>query len=193
MKPADIFKVQRGSVIEGLSGADGKVEVWEVDSRLLRADSKKFGIGFRSTDGKLWYVRETSDAELVRGQRFRTMRAWEDVEDPDGRLCKGMLAKWRFTQADEPDMEILALCAPMGLYLRPHILGKETWEIGSRGVPCKADEPGAKYQPNKLMVRFRYLDTGNETTGRAVDIVEWSRDELLQLGTRDNQDSDQGV
>lgn len=33
---------------------------------------------------------------------------WEDVEDPEGRLKKGMLVKWKHSSGTAPEMEILS-------------------------------------------------------------------------------------
>ena len=41
---------------------------------------------------------------------------WQDVEDPQGRLRKGQVIRWGHADPGACDMEVIALCAPMGLY-----------------------------------------------------------------------------
>ena len=101
------------------------------------------------------------------------MSDWEDVEDPEGRLRKGMRVKWKHSTNPEGDMKILALCAPSGLYSRPVVPGEDWEKYAVKGrLACEKDHPEATYDPGRLMVRFRYLDGSGETTGHAKDIEE---------------------
>lgn len=98
--------------------------------------------------------------------------SWDDVEDPEGRLRKGMLVRWRHGPGG-PFMRCLYLCAPGGLYHRPVVPGEEWEKYAVKGMMrCDADEPGAVYDPEGLMVYFRYLPDGGETTGCAIHIEE---------------------
>ena len=67
MKYSDIFKIRPGSWIRGLIGTLGPedVLVMEVGELTLRADCKKFSVSFRDDKNRLWYVSETSKAELL--------------------------------------------------------------------------------------------------------------------------------
>ena len=101
------------------------------------------------------------------------------VTDPEGRLKRGQRIRWAHDQRGdgEGDMEIMSLCAPTGLYRRPLRDGDEEWRVehaalcGGGMTPCGETEPGAVYQPERLMVSFRYLYSDSATTGQAIHMV----------------------
>lgn len=97
---------------------------------------------------------------------------WEDLEDPEGRLSKGMLVRWKHGPGG-PFMRVIALCAPSGLYRRPLVAGEEyeRYAVGGLMV-CSKDHPEAKYEPTALRVLFRYLPDGDTTTGEGLHIEE---------------------
>lgn len=70
MQYLDIFKISRGTRIKGLATnqKNDYVEVNRVESRVLRADCQKFGISFRDTNGLLWYISESSPAEIIENE-----------------------------------------------------------------------------------------------------------------------------
>ena len=100
------------------------------------------------------------------------MNGWEDITDPEGRLCKGMLVRWKHSPGG-PFMRVLALCAPSGLYRRPVVPGEKYEDMAVEGrMVCDKDHPEAIYDPWSLMIKFRYLPDGGTTTGRAPDIEQ---------------------
>ena len=114
--------------------------------------------------------------EWWRLELARTKSAWEGIADPEGRLRRGQRIRWHHSSPGEGDMEVMYLCAPTGLYSRPIRDGDEDWRVehaALRGglTPCEKDEPGAVYQPERLMVCFRYIYSDSATTGQAIHMV----------------------
>ena len=110
--------------------------------------------------------------------QYRLKAESENLEDPEGRLKKGQRIRWAHDQRGDGigDMEIIYLCCPTGLYRRPIRDGDEDWRIEhatmmGKGTPCDKDEEGAVYQPDNLMVFFRYLYSDSCTTGHAKDMI----------------------
>ena len=117
--------------------------------------------------------------EWWRQELARPLSAWEGLTDPEGRLKRGQRVRWAHDQRGdkEGDMEVMYLCAPTGLYSRPVREGDEEWRVehaalcGGGMTPCGETEPGAVYQPERLMVCFRYLYSDSATTGQAIHMV----------------------
>lgn len=131
--------------------------------------------------------------EWWRQEMERPKYEWEDIEDPEGRLKKGQRIRWEQSSAGPGDMEVIRLCAPGGLYSRPlrdddmstvAVMVREsndlvrtfsTFEEGDHRIcttiPCGNDHPEAVYQPENLMVFFRYIATDEATTGNAIHMV----------------------
>jgi len=116
--------------------------------------------------------------EWWRLELARPLSAWEGIADPEGRIKRGQRIRWAHFQGGdgEGDMEVMYLCAPTGLYSRPVRDGDEDWRVehaALRGglTPCEKGEPGAVYQPERLMVFFRYLYNDSATTGQAIHMV----------------------
>jgi hypothetical protein len=116
--------------------------------------------------------------EWWRQELARPLSAWEGVADPEGRLKRGQRIRWSHIDWDdgEGDMEVMYLCAPTGLYSRPIRDGDEDWRVEHavlRGglTICEKDEPGAVYQPERLMVSFRYIYSDTATTGKAIHLI----------------------
>ena len=117
--------------------------------------------------------------EWWRQELARPLSAWEGLTDPEGRLKRGQRVRWVHDQRGdgEGDMEVMYLCAPTGLYSRPVREGDEEWRVehaalcGDGLTPCGETEPGAVYQPERLMVCFRYLHSDSATTGQAIHMV----------------------
>ena len=113
--------------------------------------------------------------EWWRQELARPKSEWEGIADPEGRLRRGQRIRWAHDQRcdGEGDMEVMSLCAPTGLYRRPLRDGDEEWRVEHAALcggftPCGKDEPGAVYQPERLMVSFRYLHSDSATTGQAI-------------------------
>lgn len=111
-------------------------------------------------------------------QCFRLQAESETLEDPEGRIKKGQRIRWAHDQRGDGlgDMEVIYLCGPSGLYRRPIRDGDEDWRIEHAamcggGTPCAKEDEGAVYQPDNLMVFFRYLYSDSCTTGRAKDMI----------------------
>jgi hypothetical protein len=114
--------------------------------------------------------------EWWRQELARPKSAWEGIADPDGRLRRGQRIRWHHSSPGEGDMEVMYLCAPTGLYGRPIRDGDADWRVehaALRGglTSCEETEPGAVYQPERLMVCFRYLYSDSATTGQAIHMV----------------------
>ncbi len=111
--------------------------------------------------------------------RQELARPTSSVSDPEGRLKPGQRIRWAHDQRGDGkgDMEVIYLCAPTGLYRRPLREGDEEWRVenaalfGNGMTPCSEGEPGAVYEPERLMVYFRYLYNDSATTGKAVHMV----------------------
>jgi hypothetical protein len=96
---------------------------------------------------------------------------WEDVEDPEGRIRKGMIVRWKGADVGTPaynaHLEVLRLSAPTGLYRRPihpddsDALHEMAILAGTEHVPCAADHPEAIYCPKRLGLFGRYLASGD--------------------------------
>jgi len=132
--------------------------------------------------------------EWWRLEMERPKAEWEDVEDPEGRLKKGQRIRWVNSSAEDEGMEIIRLCAPTGLYSRPlkeyddspeaKFLRKVNKRSGefykkhgeyipdlSYELSCDKDHPEATYEPERLMVFFRYIHSDTATTGQAINMV----------------------
>ena len=116
--------------------------------------------------------------EWWRQELARPKSEWEGITDPEGRLRRGQRIRWAHDQRGdgEGDMEVMSLCAPTGLYSRPIRDGDEEGRVKyaaeSGGLTtCEKDEPGAVYQPERLMVCFRYIYSDSATTGQAIHMV----------------------
>lgn len=132
--------------------------------------------------------------EWWRLEMERPKAEWEDVEDPEGRLKKGQRIRWGNSSAEDEGMEIIRLCAPTGLYSRPlkenddspeaKFLRKVNERSGefykkhgeyipelSYKLSCDKDHPEANYEPERLMVFFRYIHSDTATTGQAINMV----------------------
>jgi hypothetical protein len=114
--------------------------------------------------------------EWWRRELARPLSSWEGITDPEGRIKRGQRIRWHHSSPEEGDMEVMYLCAPTGLYSRPIREGDEDWRVEHAALcggltPCGETEPGAVYQPERLMVRFRYLYSDTATTGQATHMV----------------------
>lgn len=122
--------------------------------------------------------------------RFRDEAKNHTLEDPEGRIRKGQRIRWRHATNPDADMEVLYLVAPMGLYDRPlrdddhspvadmaRILNKMRSNSDPDGgiriarIPCSADHPEARYNPDGLMVFYRCLIDDGCTTGHAKHMI----------------------
>jgi hypothetical protein len=132
--------------------------------------------------------------EWWRLEMLRPKAKWEDVEDPEGRLKKGQRIRWNYSESGDGDMEIISLCAPAGLYSRPlreddnsleakylRERNKDSEEFYKKHgeyltalsykLSCDKDHPEANYEPERLMVFFRYIHSDSATTGKAIHMV----------------------
>lgn len=132
--------------------------------------------------------------EWWRLEMERPKAEWEDVEDPEGRLKKGQRIRWGNSSAEDEGMEIIRLCAPTGLYSRPlkenddspeakflrkiNKRSEEFYKKHEEYLPdlsyklcCDKDHPEANYEPERLMVFFRYIHSDTATTGQAINMV----------------------
>jgi len=107
----------------------------------------------------------------------RVRAAWEDVDDPEGRILKGMTCKWKGAHGTATKLKIIRLSAPTGLWWRslreddPEPFHRNADLTGGL-MPCEEGDPGAVYQPHHLVAVFRYPD-GESTTAKALSLEPW--------------------